>query len=154
MIMLMPEATDFDIDFEIVSAQPGFISSCQYVDWYDHPRAHRNSDTSCTNILVDRSSALTEAELFKKDSGWESTVNRYISDAAGPGDNQTQNPLPKAESTGIPAQLKMTAEELKFFIDTGEDYGNPGRWGFEVDIPWRALKPYLRADLPIKLNTE
>ena len=153
-VQLQPEQVDFDLGFNIYLAQDDFISLCRSIGLYDHFRAHDYGGYDCHNTFLSANTELTEDQLFKAGTDWQAAIGKQAIDSAVSDNFSPDRVSFLATLSAIPGEWSVTPDALNFSVDVGAEEGNAGHWLVPVTIPWRDLKPYLRDDLPIKLNTD
>lgn len=147
--------TDWGSGFELVSAQQDFISLSYYTWWYWHGAAHGSSRVYNINYLLATGKELSIDSLFVPGSGWKRFLAQLAVDQI------------KHDKPGVPLEKVDARETIDDFtwtwtlrndallIDIDLRYDIAYVFGSaELSVPWRDLKPYLRADLPISLKQE
>lgn len=145
---------DLSVSYAIDLAQPGFISMSIGVYSYGHGMPHGYSDFGQSNFLLAARRELIEDDLFIAGSKW-----REILIADGLKTVTAERPDLGTTADDIDSLIgdldswSITADFLVVQIPLWLSYGY-ANGSTEIQIPWRDLKPYLRADLPITLNLD
>jgi uncharacterized protein len=145
---------DLSVEYVINSAQPGFISLSNFVYLYGHGLPHGFDEIFQSNFLLTAGRELTEDDLFRPESQWRQTL---VSEGLKTITAERPELTPTADDIDSliegPKAWSITADALIVQIPLWLRYGY-SNGSAEVTIPWRDLKPYLRANLPITLNVD
>jgi len=143
--------TDWETEFELVSAQPNSISMSYGVWWYWHGGAHGDGVSLKSNYILSTGKELDGSDLFLANSDWESVIYPFIQAAI-----QKEEPelaLSKDDISDLIWSWTTTEDAMLVEVNLRDSIAYP--FGFvEATIPWRELKPYLRPDLPIALKLD
>jgi len=129
---------------------PNFVSVEKSVYWMG--AAHMWGLYWNENTLLPTGEELKADRIFKADSGWQSflAARAFENIEPQPGDLEVTPGLIE-NLVQEPESWTIAADTLTVNVDPDSSYGR-GYPDTDVVYAWRDLKPYLRSDLPIKLN--
>lgn len=151
----LEDATSEDVTYRIAFAGPELISV--RFDVYNETlgAAHPNSTTRAVTVLMTEGRPLTEADVFRANSGWQ----RFLTQRAVAGiaahfreDGFTPPERDVQESATKPHLWLITEQGLTLLFPP-YSFGAPYvMGGTEVTIPWADLRPYLNPAAPAPIR--
>ncbi len=151
----LQDATNETVDYNIAYAGPEIIS-VRFIYNTDQLRAATPSSTlRAINVLMKERRPITEADVFRADSGWQ----RFISDRAVReisrqfSDYQNFPPERDVYESATKPHLWLLSERGLILLFPPLSFGGSHVDGAtEVTIPWADLRPYLNPAAPAPIG--
>lgn len=147
----LEEVTNEIVDYRIAFAGPELISVRFDLSSDTLGAAHPNNTSRAVTVVMSEGRALSEADLFRADSGWQDFLTRravaeisrqYREDGFTPPERDVQESATKPH-------LWLISENGLTILFPPYSFGAPYvMGGTEVTIPWADLRPYLNPAAP------
>lgn len=132
---------------ELISAELG-------VWYYAHGMPHGQAYFEQRNVLLKTGQLVTAMDLFDDSTPWrDALLRRCLPELAERNPELELNAEHIDDTIDNAGDWKITSETLEIGFNFNDILGW-GHGGDAVVIPWRALKPYLRPDLPLALKLD
>jgi hypothetical protein len=151
----LEDATNEIIDYRIVFAGPELVSVRFDMSADTLGAAHPNGASRAVTVLMGEGRALTEADVFQPNSGWQRYVTvravreiarQYREDGFAPPERDVQE-------TATKAHLWLITEQGLTMLFPPYSFGAPYvMGGTEVTISWAELRPYLNPAAPAPIR--
>lgn len=151
----LEEATNEDVDYSIAFAGPELISVRFDMSSDTLGAAHPNTTSKAVNVMMQEGRALTEADVFRADSGWEDFITqRAVADISRQfREDGFAPPERDVRESATKPHLWLITERGLTILFPPYSFGAPYAMGnAEVTIPWRDLRPYLNPAAPAPIR--
>jgi hypothetical protein len=151
----LDEVTNEAIDYQIVYAGPELISVRFDTSEDTLGAAHPNNSLRAITVLMGEGRALTEADVFRADSDWQSFLTRRAVAEITTQFREYDFAPPERdvrESVTKPHLWLITESGLTILFPPYSFGGPHVLGGTEVSIPWAELRPYLNPAAPAPIR--
>lgn len=147
----LEDATNESIDYTIAYAGQELISVKFVIAQDTLGAANVTSTMRAVNVLMTEGRPLTEADIFREDSGWQDFVTTRAVEAIAREFSDYPNFPPRRDvfETATKAHLWLITEDALVLMFPPLSFGGSHvDGGTEVRIPWSDLRPYLNPAAP------
>lgn len=133
------------VDYQVAYAGPEIVSVRFNVSEDALGAAHPNSSFRAVTVLMSEGRAITEADVFKPNSGWQNFITRRaVADITQQFREEGFVPPERdVRETATKPHLWLITERGLVILFPPYSFGPYALGGAEVTIPWRDLAPYL-----------
>jgi hypothetical protein len=151
----LEDATNENVDYTIAYAGPELISVKFVVSQDMLGAANVTNTVKAVNVLMTEGRPLTEADIFRADSGWQDFITTRAMQAIAREFSDYPNFPPRRDvfETATKAHLWLITEEALVLLFPPLSFGGShADGGTEVRIPWADLRPYLNPAAPAPIR--
>jgi hypothetical protein len=151
----LEDATNETVDYTIAYAGPELISVKFVVSQDMLGAANVTNTVKAVNVLMTEGRPLTDADIFRPDSGWQDFITTRAVEAIAREFSDYPNFPPRRdvyETATKPHLWLITEEALVLLFPPLSFGGSHADGGTEVRIPWADLRPYLNPAAPAPIR--
>lgn len=151
----LEDVTNEAVDYQIAYAGPELISVRFDLADFTLGAAHGNSSSKAVTVLMRTGEPLTEAHVFRANSGWQRFLTqRAVADITRQfTDYGFRPPERDVRESATKPHLWLITEQGLTILFPPYSFGGPyALGGAEVAIPWADLRPYLAPDAPAPIR--